>query len=199
LQVYWLDVPRLARVVAPLLLACACSAGNGESDGGDAGRQTDGGIADSGVGSCPVYDGGNSDPRCSAANCQLILNCGGGGLPGTARNSSECLAIAGVEPAGLADELVEQCVEACRIWNNGEILACFASQCSLPDGGDPGDLCNDAGFNIPYGMCVEPCDIPLQTCEAGCSTTDAGACLDCGFQCAQQYVCCATTNCSGYL
>jgi hypothetical protein len=196
-----LDVTRLARIVAPLLLACACSAGSGGSDGGDAGRQTDGGIADGGVGSCPVYDGGNSDPRCSAANCRIILGCGQFELelPGMAQNSSQCLAIAGVQPAGLDDQRVEECQQACQTWSNGEILSCFSNQCSLPDGGDPWGLCDDAGLNDLYAMCLGPCDNVLQTCEAGCSTTDAGACLDCGFQCAQQYVCCATSTCSGYL
>jgi hypothetical protein len=66
-------------------------------------------------------------------------------------------------------------------------------------GGHAASAIRQGGATAHFIVSLRSSDLPLQTCEAGCSATDAGACLDCGFECAQQYVCCATSNCSGYL
>ena len=170
---------RIALLALVALVGCSTpAAGLIHSDGGgDAG-----------------FDAG-SDPRCSTANCEVLLTCGldlsGAPSPGA------CYALEFDAGWAVMHTLtVQYCVEACQADSAGGLVECVIQYA---------DACADAGMNFREvaqnivlactpdagpsdagAACITQCDQARGPCEDACAF-DGGldSCLSCSYDCEQ--------------
>jgi len=138
----------------------------------------------------------STDSRCSVANCEVLANCEEA-LPGQIL-AGEAVACGGLQATS---QVPTYCAMACQANGDGAIVECIASKfgngCPAKDGGLPAYFAEIEAAcpgNAPAACgqncmtCSDSCTSTRGTCSHSC--LDAGACLDCVYQCAQAEVAC---------
>jgi len=103
------------------------------------------------------------------------------------------------DPLGDGPPITPYCVEACQADGAETLVDClathFGQDCETADGGQPSFMEIEAACDTDGGPCGQSCmgcrttcDGEWFTCNQGCP--DAGACLDCEYQCSQTLLGC---------
>jgi hypothetical protein len=149
----------------------------------------------------PLQDAGDTDPRCSEANCGILLDCDLF-LEGQPFNTG-CFQLA--SNAGVSRSInVKYCVEACQANDAGGLVECVAQfDAACLDAGTQflevamniNALCSpDSGVpTATQQACNDQCLQNWEACSNPCADNlDAGvdACFSCAYSCSQTIVQC---------
>jgi hypothetical protein len=130
---------------------------------------------------------GGSDPRCSAASCDVAVNACNASILGM---PTEALC-PGPRPTNVAADRTLRCVEACNAGNNGALIECLGTlraECeAAPNASDQFRLVQSCPTRLPEPNCARRCDATFATCRGTCTSMatfdECSACLrECGLR-----------------